>query len=374
MTFKFNIEHTEAGGARAGTITTAHGEIKTPIFMPVGTAAAMKALTVEHLHDAEAQIILANCYHLSLQPGTELIKKLGGIHSFMNWHKPVLTDSGGFQVFSLPKKDVSDRGVDFINEYSGDKYSFTPESVIAAQNDIGADIIMPLDHCVNSLVNYDEAKVAAKRTIDWAQRSLKAHTNKDQALFGIIQGSIYDDLRADSIKQLTALDFPGYALGGLAVGESKRQMNDILFKHSQNLPADKPRYVMGIGLPDDIISAVSAGIDMFDCIIPTKYARSGNLFTYGGMLRIRSAKYRADKYPIDTRRYSYTAKNYSRAYLHHLFKSNEILGAILASIHNVHFFLDLTKNLRLAIIANQLNEFIDDFFENYSRGRKQADD
>ncbi|MBL0691664.1 MAG: tRNA guanosine(34) transglycosylase Tgt [SAR324 cluster bacterium] len=370
--FKFSLLHVDPTGARSGEIQTPHGKIETPIFMPVGTAGAMKAMTTRQLLECSAQILLSNAYHLHLQPGTAIIKKLGGLHSFMDWHKPILTDSGGFQVFSLPKKEITQEGVKFKNQKTGDEFFLSPENSISSQNDLGADIIMAFDECVPGDADKSAAKKAAHRTLLWANRCLKAHKNKNQALFGISQGSIYKDLRIENITELKKLDFPGYALGGLSVGEGIETMSRVLNWSVPLLPENKPRYVMGIGLPEDILCAVESGIDMFDCIIPTRYARSGVLFTYGGKIRIRSGRYKHDKYPVDTRAYSYTSQNFTRAYLNHLYKSNEILAATLGSIHNIHFFMDFVKQIRNAIFENRFAEYKIEFLKLYTQRNKHG--
>jgi len=367
MPIEFRILHENSSGVRAGELITPHSKILTPMFMPVGTAGALKAMTTDQLLEIGAPIMLSNAYHLSLKPGSRIIEKLGGLHRFMNWPKSLLTDSGGYQVYSLPHKKISDEGVIFKNQTTGEEIHFTPEYSIQTQNEIGADIIMAFDQCDSFPVDYQTAKHSLKRTLSWAERSLKAHKNPKQALFGISQGSIYKDLREIGIKNLSQMDFQGYALGGLSVGEGREKMKEVLELCKDLLPKEKPRYVMGIGMPEDIFLAVENGIDLFDCIIPTKYARAGVLFTYGGRVKIKSPKYKTDKYPIDTQLYSYTAKNYSRAYLHHLFQANEILGATLASIHNVHFFIHLVQNIRQSILDGKFEEYKTNFFRFYSK-------
>ena len=335
--------------------------------MPVGTAGALKAMTTDQLLATGAPIMLSNAYHLSLKPGSKIIKKLGGLHKFMHWQKSLLTDSGGFQVYSLPHKTISEQGVSFKNPTSGETVEFSPEYSIRTQNEIGADIIMAFDQCDSFPVRYQEAKASLQRTLNWARRSLDSHQNPAQALFGISQGSVFKDLREISLREISQMPFNGYALGGLSVGEGRDAMAEVLSYCQEWLPQDKPRYVMGIGMPEDIFLAVDHGIDMFDCIIPTKFARAGTLFTYGGKIKIKSTKYKSDKYPIDTRGYSYTSQHYSRAYLHHLFQANEILGATLASIHNVHFFIDLVTQIRKAILENRFDQYQEEFFELYDR-------
>ena len=365
--FSFELLNTDPCGARLGIMQTGHGRIETPIFMPVGTAAAMKAMTMEQLEETGAQIMLSNAYHLNIQPGTDLIEKLGGLHRFMNWQKPVLTDSGGFQVFSLPGRKVSDEGVTFQYRKNSQKIILTPEESIRIQNSLGADIIMAFDECVEYPTTHEYAKRALQRTLQWAERCQKSHSNPNQALFGISQGALYEDLRKEGIKALVEMNFPGYALGGLSVGEGIENMKKVLDYTSPVLPANKPRYVMGIGLPEDILEAVERGIDMMDCIIPTKYARSGTLFTHWGKIRITNREFRNDKFPVDTNCDCYTCRRFSRAYLQHLFMANEILGAILTSIHNVRFFLKLMEQIRQSIKENRFLKFKSEFLELYLR-------
>jgi queuine tRNA-ribosyltransferase len=336
--------------ARAGVLKLSHGEVQTPIFMPVGTQGAMKALTPAQTEEAGAQIILANTYHLGNRPGEGLVQKAGGLHPFMGWHKPILTDSGGFQVFSLEKKQITDEGVAFRYQVSGENVLLTPERSMAIQNALGADIMMAFDECTPYPCPYPQAKEAMHRTTAWARRCLKAHKNKDhQLLFGIVQGSVYPDLRTQSCKEITDLDFPGYAVGGLSVGEGPDRMNAALDVTVPLLPEDKPRYLMGVGFPEDIIEGVARGIDMFDCVIPTRLARGASAFTYKGRIRLTDKKYKTDMYPIDTSCDCYTCKNFSRAYLRHLFFVKEILSATLTSIHNIRFYLRMMEEIRAAL-------------------------
>lgn len=369
--FSFQLIGKDPSGARRGRMSTPHGKIETPIFMPVGTAAAMKAMTMVQLKEAGAQIMLSNTYHLQNQPGADLVEKLGGLHRFMGWDGPVLTDSGGFQVFSLPGKQVDDNGVTFRFQKKGEQVRLTPEKSIQVQNQLGADIIMAFDECVEYPTTYEYARNSLKRTLAWAARCKKAHTRKDQALFGISQGALFEDLRKESIQGLVDIDFPGYALGGLSVGEGIDNMKRVLDFTTPWLPDNKPRYVMGIGLPEDIFAAVERGIDMMDCIIPTKYARSATLFTNVGKLRISNREFRNDKFPVDTNCQCYTCRNFSRAYLNHLFAGNEILGSILSSIHNVHFYLDLMQRIRKSIEENRFTAFRDEFLALYTRREKK---
>ncbi len=358
-------------GARLGRFFTPHGEVQTPIFMPVGTAAAIKAMTMEQLKATGAQIMLSNAYHLNIQPGSAMIEKFGGLHEFMGWDGPVLTDSGGFQVFSLPGRTVDDQGVSFRYTKNSKLIRLTPEDSIRIQNELGADIIMAFDECVEFPTTHDYAKQSLARTLNWAERCKKAHKKKEQALFGISQGALFKDLRKDGIQSLIDIDFPGYALGGLSVGEGIDNMKKALDFSTPWLPDNKPRYVMGIGLPDDILEAVERGVDMMDCVIPTKYARSGALFTNWGKIRITNREFKTDKFPVDTSCDCYTCRNFTRAYLHHLFVANEILAATLTSIHNVQFFLNLMKEIRTSIKNKRFSKFKTEFLELYHRKDKK---
>jgi len=369
--FSYSLAATDTSGARAGQLQTPHGIVQTPIFMPVGTAAALKALTPLQLSSTNASIILSNAYHLQNQPGADLIEKMGGLHKFMAWDSPILTDSGGFQVFSLPGKKVDDDGVTFQFRKNNKPVRLTPEVSMAIQNKLGADIIMAFDECVEYPASYDYVKKSLERTLNWAKKCKKVHQKTEQALFGISQGGVYKELRLESISALTDIDFPGYALGGLSVGEGLENMKQVLDFSMPLMPDNKPRYVMGIGLPEDILEAIERGVDMMDCIIPTKYARSATLFTNCGKLRLTNREYKNDKYPIDTDCDCYTCQNFSRAYMHHLFISNEILGSILASIHNVHFYLSIVGRARKAIQKNQFISFKNGFLELYKRKEKK---
>ncbi|MBU2512173.1 tRNA guanosine(34) transglycosylase Tgt [bacterium] len=369
--FSFELLGQDTSGARLGKFYTPHGEVDTPIFMPVGTAAAMKAMTMEQLKATGAQIMLSNAYHLNIQPGSAMIEKFGGLHSFMGWNGPILTDSGGFQVFSLPGRKVDDQGVSFRHEKNSNLIRLTPEDSIRIQNELGADIIMAFDECVEYPTTYEYAKQSLDRTLNWAKRCKDAHKKKEQALFGISQGAVFKDLRKEGIQALTDLDFPGYALGGLSVGEGIDNMKKVLDFSTPWLPDNKPRYVMGIGLPDDILEAVERGVDMMDCVIPTKYARSGTLFTNWGKIRISNREFKTDKFPVDTSCDCYTCTNFTRAYIHHLFAANEILGATLTSIHNVQFFLNLTKQIRTAIKNRCFLKYKAEFLELYHRKDKK---
>ncbi len=363
--------------ARRGTLTTPHGTIETPIFMPVGTHAAMKAMTPQQVKEAGAQIILSNTYHLHLRPGEELVKKAGGLHKFMAWDAPILTDSGGFQVFSLPNKRITDDGVFFKHEITGEEIFLDPARAMAIQEALGADIIMAFDECIPYPCDKRYAEKSTRKTLRWLEECKKAHTRKDQALFGIIQGSVYEDLRAMCAKEMVQMDLPGYAIGGVSVGEGLELLKKVVGYTAPHLPEDKPRYLMGVGLPEDILESVERGIDMFDCVIPTRYARSATLFTRRGRIRLTHRNYRRDFYPIDPSCSCYACQNFSRAYLHHLFVSNEVLSAILASIHNVHFYLTMMAEIRTAIeqgrFADYKRAFLDDYLKEDGKGGEKEE-
>jgi queuine tRNA-ribosyltransferase len=326
--------------------------------MPVGTAATVKAMTNDDVKESGAEIILGNTYHLMLRPGSDLIEELGGLHKFMNWDKPILTDSGGFQVMSLSKiRKISDEGVEFSSHIDGAKYFVTPEKSIQIQHQLGSDITMIFDECVQYPCTKKEAEVANDRSLAWAKRSKDAFINRaGYGLFGIVQGSIFKDLREKSAKGLIDIGFDGYAIGGLAVGEGQEVMFDVLEYTPDMLPKDKPRYLMGVGKPSDILGAVARGVDMFDCVIPTRSGRTGQLFTSNGVMNIRNAKYKNDTRPIDENCSCYTCQNHSRAYLHHLSKSNEILASMLLTRHNIAYYQDLMKNIRSAIEKNEFEK------------------
>ncbi len=364
MEFKL-IGKDEVTKARAGILKTAHGEIETPIFMPVGTQGTVKAVTPRMLErDIQAQIILGNTYHLYLRPGTEILEKAGGLHKFMNWNKPILTDSGGFQIFSLAElRKLKKDGVEFRSHLDGSKHFFTPEKVIGIQRSIGSDIMMPLDECTPYPCDYDYAKNSQELTSRWAALNKEAFEKSEplygheQALFGIVQGSVYKDLREKSARDLTALDFDGYSVGGLAVGEPAETMYEITDFVTDILPEAKPRYLMGVGRPENILEAIERGIDMFDCVMPTRNARNAYLFTWEGVVTISNAVYKEDFSPVDSTCDCYTCRNFSRAYLRHLFKANELLALTLATIHNLHFYLRLVKTARKKIIAGEFKEW-----------------
>ena len=370
-TFQFTLTGQDSSGARRGYFETPHGRVETPIFMPVGTAASVKALTPEQVAQTGAQIILSNTYHLYIQPGNDIIEKLGGLHQFMHWNGPILTDSGGFQVFSLRDRVIDEDGVSFRHEKNGAKIRLTPEIAIQIQNSLGADIIMCFDECVEFPTTRGYALSAVNKTTRWAGICKETHKNREQALFGICQGSVFKELREKSIQEILEIGFDGYALGGLSVGEGLENMIRVLDYSMHLLPADKPRYVMGIGLPQDILAAVERGVDMFDCVIPTKYARSGVCFTSVGRIRVTNRNMRRDKFPPDTSCDCYTCKNFSRAYIHHLFASNEILGATLVSLHNLQFYLNFTRDIREAIEKNNFLAFRDEFLNKYARNEKE---
>ena len=365
MDFKFElIKECSRTGARAGILHTPHGDIETPIFMPVGTQATVKTMSPEELEDLGAQIILSNTYHLYLRPGHELVKKAGGLHDFMNWDHPILTDSGGFQVFSLGDfRTITEEGVLFSSHLDGSKHLFTPEKVMEIENALGADIIMAFDECTAHPSTYQEAERAVNRTTNWAKRCKKAHNNDKQALFGIIQGNMYKELRERSAKEIIELDFPGYGIGGLSVGEPAELMYEVLDYLTPIMPQDKPRYLMGVGAPENIIEGVKRGVDMFDCVLPTRIARNGTVMTSFGKLVVKNAAYKEDFTALDPECDCYTCKNYTRAYIRHLLKADEIFGLRLTSIHNLHFLLNLTKGIRKAILEDKYPEFIEEFYK-----------
>ncbi|NMA02413.1 MAG: tRNA guanosine(34) transglycosylase Tgt [Clostridia bacterium] len=367
MSFKFElIKECKDTKARVGKLHTPHGIIETPIFMPVGTQATVKSLSPEELEDLGAQIILSNTYHLYLRPGHDLVQEAGGLHKFMNWDKPILTDSGGFQVFSLGDfRTIKEEGVEFRSHLDGSKHLFTPEKVIEIENALGADIIMAFDECAPYPCSFEYAKDSLERTTRWAERCKKAHQREDQALFGIIQGGMYRELREQSAREIISLDFPGYGIGGLSVGEPKELMYEMLDYTVPLIPKDKPRYLMGVGAPDNVVEGIMRGVDMFDCVLPTRIARNGTVMSKRGKIVIRNAKYARDFRPLDSECSCYTCRNYSRAYIRHLLKADEILGLRLTSIHNLHFLLTLVKEIREAILEDRFLEFKEEFYEHY---------
>ncbi len=353
-------------GARRGVVHTPHGDIQTPIFMPVGTQATVKALTPEELEEAKAQIILANTYHLFLRPGHNLVKEAGGLHKFMNWNHPILTDSGGFQVFSLGDlRKITEEGVEFRSHLDGSKQFISPEKAMEIEEALGADIIMAFDECCPYPSTYEYTKKSMERTTRWAARCKEAHTTKNQGLFGIIQGGFYKDLRKISTDDLIEMDFPGYAIGGISVGEPKEEFLDILRYTAPMMPENKPRYLMGVGTPDYLIEAALAGIDMCDCVLPTRLARHGTAMTWNGKVVVRNAVYERDFSPLDEECDCYTCKNYTRAYIRHLINTKEILGARLLSIHNVRFLTKLMERVRIEIEQDNLLNFRDEFYKKY---------
>ena len=354
-------------GARLGRLHTPHGVIETPIFMPVGTQATVKAMTPEELKEIGSQIILSNTYHLYMRPGHDLIERAGGLHKFMNWDKPILTDSGGFQVFSLgPLRKIKEEGVEFRSHLDGSKHFLSPEKATEIQNALGSDIIMAFDECAPYPADRQYVKNSLERTTRWLERCKAAHKYPEkQALFGIVQGGMYKELREQSAKEITAIDLPGYAIGGLSVGETKDMMYEVLDYTVPLLPEDKPRYLMGVGSPDDLLEGVLRGIDMFDCVLPTRIARNGTAMTSQGKVVVRNASYAEDFTSLDPECDCYTCKNYTKAYLRHLIKCNEILGARLLTIHNLHFLLKMMENVREAIKEDRLLDYKKDFFEKY---------
>ena len=350
---------TKDGLARRGEVKTAHGKFQTPTFMPVGTYGAVKSLSPETLEVLQAEIILSNTYHLMERPGVEIIKSHGGLHRFMGWQGPILTDSGGYQVFSLSKKrTISEEGVKFFSPLNGDKNYLTPESCMQLQLDYGVDIAMVLDECTPFPVSREVAKESMNLSLRWAKRCRSAFTSDKSSLFGIIQGGIFDDLREESLEGLMNIDFEGYAIGGLSVGEPKMEMQKVINNIVPKMPEDKPRYLMGVGTPLDIVRAVQLGVDMFDCVIPTRHARNGYLYTSKGIVKIRNSENKDNLAPIDDNCSCYTCTNFSRSYLHHLDKTKEMLGSTLNTIHNLHYYLNLMRNLRLSIEQGTLQTFI----------------
>lgn len=360
----FQVEHQDGGcRARTGRLTTPHGEIQTPIFMPVGTNASVKAMRPEDLTDAGAQIILANTYHLYLRPGHRLVEELGGLHRFMSWDRPILTDSGGFQVYSLTElRKITEEGVKFRSHIDGSMHLLTPELSIKVQEALGADIIMCFDECPPADAGREYVERSLAMTTRWAQRSKDAHTRRDQLLFGIVQGGRFSDLRQRSLQELQGIGFDGYALGGLSVGEEKPVMHEVMDACSDLLPADHPRYIMGIGTPEDLVEAVWRGYDMFDCVMPTRNARNGMLFTSQGRVNIKRKQYEQDQGPLDPACSCYVCRNYSRAYLRHLFRSGEILASMLNTHHNIAWYLSLMGRIREAIRQDQFEAFRKEFY------------
>ncbi len=358
----------EDGLARHGRMTFTRGAVETPAFMPVGTYGTVKGMLPRDIHATGAQIILGNTFHLMLRPGTEIVKAHGGLHEFAQWSGPILTDSGGFQVFSLGQlRKITEDGVAFRSPVDGSPVYLNPEISMQVQRDLGADIVMIFDECTPYPASHEQALQSMEMSLRWALRSKQAHAGSDAALFGIVQGGMYEDLRSRSLAGLVNIGFDGYAIGGLSVGEPKADMLRVLDHLAPELPTDRPRYLMGVGKPEDIVEAVLRGIDMFDCVMPTRNARNGHLFTSTGVVKIRNACHRTALEPLDEACDCYTCRNFSRGYLHHLDKCGEILGAQLNTIHNLRFYQSLMSNLRAAIAQKALAEFVGRFYENYNR-------
>lgn len=372
---KYRLIKTEKHtGARLGEIITPHGTFPTPMFMPVGTLATVKTMAPEELKEMGAGIILSNTYHLWLRPGPDIVEEAGGLHKFMNWDQGILTDSGGFQVWSLADmRQIEEKGVHFKNHLNGSKMFLSPEKAIQIQNQLGPDIMMSFDECPPFYESHDYVKRSIERTSRWAERGLKAHKNPNtQGLFGIIQGAGYKDLRQQSARDLVAMDFPGYSIGGLSVGETKQEMNEMLEYTTPLIPDHKPRYLMGVGTADSLIDGVIRGIDMFDCVLPTRIARNGTCMTSKGRLVVKNAKYANDFRPLDEKCNCYTCRNYSRAYIRHLIKCEETFGMRLTSYHNLYFLQDVMRQVRQAIMDDNLLEFREAFFEEYGFNEKNA--
>jgi queuine tRNA-ribosyltransferase len=359
---QFELLNTD-GKARRGRLSFERGTVETPAFMPVGTYGTVKAMTPKAVRDTGAEIILGNTFHLMLRPGTEVIRAHGDLHDFMQWQGPILTDSGGFQVWSLAeRRKISEQGVTFASPIDGSQVFMGPEESMAVQRVLGSDIVMIFDECTPYPAGVDEARASMELSLRWAARSRAAHGDNPSALFGIVQGGMHLDLRAESLGGLLEIGFDGYAVGGLSVGEPEAERLKVLDFLADRLPADRPRYLMGVGTPEDIVRAVQRGIDMFDCVMPTRNARNGHLFTHAGTVRIRNARHKSDPGPLDPDCDCYSCRHYSRAYLHHLDKCNEILGARLNTIHNLHYYQSLMRGLRGAIAGGRLNAFAADFF------------
>ena len=365
--FKYEvIKQDNKSGARAGILHTPHGDIETPIYMPVGTQATVKGLLPKDLKEIGAQIILSNTYHLRMRPGDDLIARAGGLHKFMNWDRPILTDSGGFQVFSLSKlNDIKDAGVKFRSHVDGSYHFITPELAMEIEHNLGADIIMAFDQCTEYGATYEQSKTAMYRTLHWLERCEKVHEEGVQTLFPIVQGNVFKDLRAESLRETAPFAKHGIAIGGLSVGEPKPMMYDVLDSMLPYYPTDVPRYLMGVGSPDCIIEGVFRGIDMFDCVLATRIARNGTAMTSRGRVVVRNGKYKEDFTPLDDKCDCYCCKNYTKAYLRHLVNAGEITGAILLSLHNTHFLLKLVKKIRKAILGDYLPDFAAEFYADY---------
>jgi queuine tRNA-ribosyltransferase len=359
MEFKL---HATDGSARRGTLCLAHGKVETPAFMPVGTYGSVKAMSPDEVKEIGAHIVLGNTFHLWLRPGLEVIEAHGGLHRFMNWDGPILTDSGGFQVFSLGAlRKITEEGVKFQSPVNGDRCFLSPEESMRIQKVLNSDIVMIFDECTPYPADLRQAAESMRLSLRWAERSKKAHEGNPNALFGIVQGGMHESLRDESLRELTHIGFDGYAIGGLSVGEPKEDMQRILAHTAPGLPADKPRYLMGVGTPEDLVEAVSRGIDMFDCVMPTRNARNGWLFTRSGNIKIKNAQYRLDTRPLDEQCGCYTCRNFTRAYLHHLHRIGEILGARLNTIHNLYYYQELMRGIREAIVEQRFTQFTQEF-------------
>jgi len=367
ITMKFKLQHSDNSknnNARRGQLSFSRGKIETPAFMPVGTYGTVKSMKPEQIKETGAEIILGNTFHLMLRPGTEVIKAHGDLHDFMNWDKPILTDSGGFQVFSLAKmRKITEEGVHFRSPINGEKFLLSPEYSMQIQRELGSDIVMIFDECTPYPATLTEARESMELSLRWAKRSKQAHADNPAALFGIVQGGMHEELRKISAKELIDIDFDGYAIGGLSVGEPKDERDHVLEVTTPLLPENKPRYLMGVGKPEDIVESVKRGVDMFDCVIPTRNARNGFIFTRYGRLNIRNSKHRLDTNPIDEQCGCYTCQNYSRSYLRHLDKCGEILGSHLNTIHNLHYYQELMKSIRDSIENDQFDSFVSKFYD-----------
>ena len=360
-TMQFTL-HKQDGAARRGTVSLAHGEVQTPAFMPVGTYGSVKTLSPQEVHDIGAHILLGNTFHLWLRPGLDVIAAHGGLHGFMGWDGPILTDSGGFQVWSLGDlRKISEEGVKFRSPINGDSCFLTPEESMRIQRVLNSDIVMIFDECTPYPATHEQAMSSMQLSLRWARRSKDAHAGNPNALFGIIQGGMYEDLRDVSLKGLTDIEFDGYAIGGLSVGEPKEDMLRILAHTTPQMPQDKPRYLMGVGTPEDLVDAVSHGVDMFDCVMPTRNARNGWLFTQYGDIKLKNARYKLDTGPLDADCSCYTCRHFSRAYLHHLHRTGEILGARLNTLHNLHYYQQLMAGMRSAIENGSFTQFVAEF-------------
>ena len=369
--FYLEIKHIDKNsGARYGILHTPHGDVEVPMFMPVGTNATIKCLSPELVKEAGAGVILSNTYHLHLRPGEDVVANAGGLHDFMNWHGPILTDSGGFQVFSLAKnRKISEEGVTFKNELNGDMEFFSPENAIAIQEKLGADIIMSMDECIPYPATYEYVKKSTERTLRWAKRGKDAHKREDQALFGIVQGGEFQDLREHAAKELAKMDFPGYSIGGTSIGEPADVCLKMVSYAVKYLPEDKPRYLMGVGSLNYLLEGIAMGVDMFDCVLPTRIARHGALMTHDGRMNIRRAEYKNDLNPIDKECDCYCCKNYSRSYLRHLFIAGEDFGKTLMSIHNIRFLIKIMEGARKAIQEDRFLEYKEEVLKRYKDER-----